>query len=117
MKTTGGSMRERRRPIATSKTSIGTDATSRPPAIVIRTTPLATAIVAALHPGSAALAQRADESGRLEEIVVTATRRELNLQTVSQSITAFSTDDIEKQAFQNTQDIVNALPSVNLVAN
>ena len=108
-------MNERRRPIATSRIRIGTGATL-PPLLGSRTTPLAAAIVAALYPATGALAQRADEGSRLEEIIVTATRRELNLQTVSQSITAFTTDDIEKQAFQSTQDIVNALPSVSLVS-
>jgi outer membrane receptor protein involved in Fe transport len=77
-------------------------------------TPLAAAIVAALYPTTDALAQGA-EAGRLEEVVVTATRREINLQRVSQSIAAFSTEDIEKQAFQSLSDIVNAIPSVNLV--
>jgi len=48
-----------------------------------------------------ALAQTAS-SARLEEIIVTATRRELNLQDVSQNVTAFTTEDIEKQAFQET---------------
>jgi outer membrane receptor protein involved in Fe transport len=86
------------------------------PARPVRGTPLATAIVAALYPATAVFAQNA-EPGRLEEIVVTATRREINLQSVSQSVTAFSTADIEKQAFQSVSDIVNALPSVNMVSN
>ena len=64
------------------------------------------------------LAQRAtsDRSG-LEEIVVTATRREINLQDVGQSVRAFSTADIERQAFQDVEDVISALPSVNLVNN
>jgi outer membrane receptor protein involved in Fe transport len=78
-------------------------------------TPLALAIMAVLYPTTGALAQQA-EAGRLEEVVVTATRREINLQSVSQSITAFSTEDIEKQAFQSLNDIVNAIPSVNLIS-
>jgi outer membrane receptor protein involved in Fe transport len=81
-----------------------------------RKIPLAAAIFAVLHPASAALAQRASSEGnRLEEVVVTATRRELNLQDVAQSITALSTEDIEKQAFQSLDDVVGALPSVNLI--
>jgi len=78
-------------------------------------TPLALAILSVLYPATGALAQE-PEAGRLEEVVVTATRREINLQTVSQSITAFSTEDIEKQAFQNLADIVNAIPSVNMIS-
>jgi outer membrane receptor protein involved in Fe transport len=77
---------------------------------------LAAAIVVALYPASAALAQRADsDRGRLEEVIVTATRRELNLQEVGQSVTAFSTADIERQALQDVEDVINALPSVNMV--
>jgi len=86
------------------------------PARPVGGTPLATAIVAVLYPATAVFAQNA-EPGRLEEVVVTATRREINLQSVSQSITAFSTADIEKQAFQNVSDIVRALPSVNKISN
>ncbi|HET6630030.1 MAG TPA: TonB-dependent receptor [Woeseiaceae bacterium] len=80
-------------------------------------TPLATAVVAALYPGSAALAQEQDEAAQrgLEEIVVTATRRETSLQDVPQSITALSTADIQRQAFQNMEDYMKALPSMNLV--
>jgi len=86
------------------------------PARPVGGTPLATAIVAVLYPATAVFAQNA-EPGRLEEVVVTATRREINLQSVSQSITAFSTADIEKQAFQSVSDIVRALPSVNKISN
>jgi outer membrane receptor protein involved in Fe transport len=81
-----------------------------------RMTPLAAAIFAVLYPATGALAQRAASDGaRLEEVVVTATRREQNLQDVAQSVTAISTEDIEKQAFQSLDDVVGALPSVNLV--
>jgi outer membrane receptor protein involved in Fe transport len=78
-------------------------------------TPLALAIIAVLYPTANALAQQA-EVRRLDEVVVTATRREINVQNVPQSITAFSTDDIEQQAFQSLADVVNALPSVNMVS-
>ncbi len=80
-------------------------------------TPLAAAVVAALNPGSAALAQEQDAEapGGLEQIVVTATRRATSLQDVPQSIVAFSTDDIQRQAFQKMEDFVKALPSMNLV--
>ena len=80
-------------------------------------TPLAAAVLAALHPASQALAQEQDEETLrgLEEIVVTATRRETNLQDVPQSITAFSTEEIQRQAFENMEDYVKALPSMNLV--
>ncbi len=66
-----------------------------------RATPLALAVAAALYPASFVLAQATDDKERgktdeLQEVVVTATRREINVQSVPQSITAFSTADIEK---------------------
>ncbi|MEY4932593.1 MAG: hypothetical protein RLZZ403_913, partial [Pseudomonadota bacterium] len=80
--------------------------------------PLTAAILAVLYPGALTLAQGASlASGQLEEIVVTATRRDVNLQNVAQSITAFSTADIAQQAFKSTPDIIAALPSVNLVSS
>lgn len=79
-------------------------------------TPLAAAIVAALNPVNPVLAQEEEPNQGLEEIVVTATRRETSLQDVAQSVTAFSTEDIQRQAFQNMGDYVKALPSVNLVS-
>ncbi len=81
--------------------------------------PLALAVAAALYPAAAAFAQaaKADDSrsDELQEIVVTATRRELNLQDVAQSITAFSSTDIQKYAIQDLEDVVGALPSLTLV--
>jgi iron complex outermembrane recepter protein len=110
-------MNNRRRRVATRRTPPGASAAPPPPRREFPTSPLAAAIVVALYPASAALAQRAgsDRSGRLEEIIVTATRRELNLQEVGQSITAFSTADIERQALQDVEDVIGALTSVNLV--
>ena len=80
--------------------------------------PLTAAIFATLYP-SLSLGQQgaAAESGKLETIIVTATRRELNLQEVGQSITAFSTADIERQALQDAEDVIGALTSVNLINN
>ncbi|HEX5766332.1 MAG TPA: TonB-dependent receptor plug domain-containing protein, partial [Woeseiaceae bacterium] len=77
-------------------------------------TPLAAAIFAVLNPVTS-LAQEQQQEQGLEEVIVTATRRESNLQEVPQSITVFSTEDIQRQAFQNMQDYIKALPSMNLV--
>lgn len=84
--------------------------------------PIALAVAAALYPTSFAFAQSTTETekGRtdeLQEIVVTATRRELNLQDVAQSITAFSSADIQKYAIQDLQGVVGALPSLTLVSS
>ena len=51
----------------------------------------------------------------IEEIIVTATRREMDIQDVPQSATAISTEFIEKQALNNLYDLAGALPSLNIV--
>ena len=82
-------------------------------------TPLAAAIFATLYPASQTLAQEAPNAKtttRLEPVVVTATRRSENLQDVAQSVTALSTEFIEKQALTNMYDLVGALPSVSIVS-
>ena len=78
-------------------------------------TPLAASVVAALNPAGPVQAQEADEKARtLDEITVTATRRELNLQDVAQSITAFSTSDIAEMGVRSMADYIKAMPSVAL---
>jgi iron complex outermembrane recepter protein len=77
---------------------------------------LTAAVLATLYPSLTLGQQDQKDSGKLETIIVTATRRELNLQEVGQSITAFSTADIERQALQDVEDVIRALPSVSLVA-
>ena len=78
-------------------------------------TPLAAGVIAALSPISATQAQESDESSKtLDEITVTATRRELNLQNVAQSITAFSSKDIADMGVRSMADYIKAMPSVAL---
>ena len=56
---------------------------------------LTASIVAALYPVTPALAQDAETNeGVLEEVLVTATKRELNMQSVPQSIQTFSNEQI-----------------------
>jgi len=79
-----------------------------------RMTPLAAAVFAVLYPAAAAIAEpQTSETVKLEQVIVTATRRDENLQDVGQSITALSTEDIEQQAFRSLQDVIGALPSVS----
>jgi iron complex outermembrane receptor protein len=79
-------------------------------------TPLATAVMFALHPTAPALAQDTDESDEfgIEEIVVTATKRAVNIQDVPQSIIAFSTAEIERRGMLDMADIASNLPSITL---
>jgi outer membrane receptor protein involved in Fe transport len=83
-----------------------------------RQTPLAAAVFAVLYPAAQAVAQQepAAQGTRLEQVVVTATRRSENLQDVAQSVTALSTEFIEKQALTNMYDLVGALPSTSIVS-
>ena len=64
--------------------------------------------------GAGALAQsQGDVSGRpvLEEIVVTASKREESLQDVSVSVAAFSGDDVNALGFDNGLDISDQVPN------
>src|SRR5450755_760218 len=62
--------------------------------------------VAATEPGAA--------GGGLEEIVVTATRREENINRVPISVTAFSQDMIDQKGIKDFQDIVRFTPGVSI---
>ncbi len=83
--------------------------------------PLAAAIFASLYPAAQGIAQERTTDraagARLEPVIVTATRRSQNLQNVGQSVSAISTEQIEKQALRNLPDVVGALPSVNMVSS
>ncbi|MEX2123851.1 MAG: TonB-dependent receptor [Woeseia sp.] len=77
-------------------------------------TPLATAIMCVLYPVST-FAQQGDGPG-IEEIIVTATKRDQSIQDVPQSITAFSTAEIERRGLLNMADIATNLPSISLTS-
>lgn len=55
----------------------------------------------------------ADGNFGLEEIVVTATKREMSLQDMGQSIQAFSTDQIEARGYSDLEDFAKGLPAVS----
>jgi outer membrane receptor protein involved in Fe transport len=111
-------MNKKKSPGADSVPVDGPGATMLPAPRGRSLSPLTAAILAVLYPASMTLAQGArTETSQLEEIVVTATRRDVNLQNVAQSVTAFSTEDIAEQAFRSTPEIIAALPSVNLVSS
>jgi outer membrane receptor for ferrienterochelin and colicin len=77
-------------------------------------TPVAAAIVAALSPTSPVLAQ--EEAARLDEIIVTATKRELNLQDVPHSIDVLSATQLARMGAKDLEATLRALPSVSLTA-
>jgi len=53
----------------------------------------------------------------LEEVVVTARRREENLQEVPIAITAFSAEDLEIRSIENVEDLQVMLPNVDIRGN
>ena len=81
-------------------------------------TTLSTAVAAALAPGAGALAQdqeQADSDRVLEEVIVTATLRKASMQDLPQSLQAFTSDDIIRNAFSSFTDVANAIPSLSLI--
>ena len=87
-----------------------------------RLKPLAVAVMVANSP-LVVLAQEATEAteaanpdGRvIEEVIVTASKREANMQDLAQSITAFTTDDLERLRARDMKEYIDALPSIALV--
>lgn len=75
---------------------------------------LPAAILLGTLPG-AALAQQ--ESTGIEEIVVTAQRREQNLQDVPIAISAFTSDAIEKNMFTDVAEYVTSTPNASFISN
>jgi iron complex outermembrane recepter protein len=56
------------------------------------------------------------EAALLEEVVITAQKREQNLQNVGISITAFSGEQIKELGFTEVSDLVRQTPSLNFVS-
>ncbi len=80
-------------------------------------TPLSAAVVSALGTGGTAIAQES-ESGSLaiEEIMVTATKRELSLQDIPHSIDVLSSIELQRMGAKDLESTLRALPSISLVA-
>src|SRR3989337_2082026 len=73
------------------------------------------AVVAALTGvGGVATYQTASAQEGLEEIIVTATRREQNLQEVPVSIVAITGDTLELQGLDSLEDVGNHIPNINI---
>lgn len=67
-----------------------------------------------LAPLTLAYAQT-NETGGVDQIVVTAQKREQNIQDVGISITAFSSDDIKDYGFESAEDIASQTPNLTAV--
>ena len=72
------------------------------------------AVVAAIV--QPAIAQPAADSGALEEVVVTATRRAENLQDVPVSVSALSGEQLEKLKFFDFKDMAAATPGLSMTS-
>jgi outer membrane receptor protein involved in Fe transport len=81
----------------------------------IALTPLAAAVSAALAPAGSAEAQQAGATAALEEIVVTARKREENLQDIPASIQAIPQIVLEKMGANGLEDYTRFIPDVNVV--
>ncbi|WP_226668701.1 TonB-dependent receptor [Microbulbifer aggregans] len=75
---------------------------------------LASAI--ALTAGINALPALADQQSVLEEVTVTAQKREQSMQDVSVAVSAFSGDAIDKMGFEEGLDITQQVPNMNFFA-
>ena len=80
--------------------------------------PIAAAVFAATT-GATLLAQPAwsQENGGLEEIIVTATRREQNLQDVPIAVVAYTGEMLERQGIENMEDLKAVVPNVIVAGN
>jgi len=85
---------------------------------------IVSAIAAALTPGFAGftgVAQAQDQNeaddARLEEVIVSARKRDENVQDIPQSIQAFSQDDITKVGITNLRDLAKFVPAMTVVGS
>jgi len=80
---------------------------------------LPASIMLALISGNAFAQEQGTEDNSLaiEEVIVTAQRREQNLQDVPISISAFTSDAIEKYMFNDVSDYITATPNASFISN
>ena len=83
----------------------------------MRKSSLHTAIVAALAGGTIASTQVAWSQEGLEEIIVTATRREQNLQDVPLAVVAYTGEMLERQGIENMEDLKAVVPNLVVAGN
>src|ERR1044072_7419545 len=55
-----------------------------------------------------------DDGNRLEEIIVTASKRETNLMQTPLAITAFTQDFLDREGIRNARDLAGTAPNVQL---
>ena len=75
----------------------------------------AIALATATAPAAAHLYAQEQAQPVLEEVIVTATKREVNMQDLAQSVQAFNTEQIGKMGLDNMSDLLRAIPSMSTV--
>jgi len=70
------------------------------------------AAISVCAPSAASPAAETGETAKLEEIIVTAQRREQNLQDVGTSVTAFDANSVERLGLKDVTDIVGQVPGM-----
>jgi len=78
--------------------------------------PLACAVASILSAAAALPAQAQESGGGLEEIVVTAQRRETDLQTTPIAISAYSGQALTEAKIFSASDLANSVPALSLTA-
>ncbi|MFQ6007225.1 MAG: TonB-dependent receptor plug domain-containing protein, partial [Woeseia sp.] len=78
-------------------------------------TPVAGAITAALYPSLQAVAQDDVTEAALEEIIVTATKREMSVQDIPATIQAITSETLKQMGAKSMEDYARFIPSVNVV--
>ena len=76
---------------------------------------LAGGTAAAAEQGAPGEAAGSNDSLHVQEVVVTAQRREQNLQEVPLAVTAFTSDDVDRLQINDTVDLIYTVP--NLIGN
>ena len=79
---------------------------------MIKIKPLASALALAIY-GTGALAQ----TGVLEEVIVTATKRAESLQDIPVAVNAFSSETIQEAGINNAGDLAIMTPALNINVN
>jgi len=83
-------------------------------------TPVAGAIATALYPGSSVVAQDAETKEAdvygLEEVIVTATKREVSIQEIPASVQAITQEALAAMGARTMEDYARFVPSMNIVS-
>lgn len=82
------------------------------PRTLFRIAPLATALLGPQASWAEAPAPQEETAPTIEEVVVTAQRREESQQKVPVAVTALSNEDVAKRGISNVQDLLQAMPNM-----